>query len=323
MANDILEKYFTEFIDIACKISEVYRFEGKFDEAMLLFDSIKLILDSLEVKKEDQARTLIQFTKIRMDHKFLKDFNYDDEIRTLQEAQKLVEDSNANDIQADALDLIGNCIYGIGILEGDFKEAINYYNKALSIRTKIKDKLGLTKSYFHLGLYHENKKDADENDHQTAFEYFQKGLKIAEEEDFKLEQSYLFRHLAGIYAYIKQDLDKGLEYFKKSTQLREEIGFIFSLQFAYFAEAFVYFLKKDLENAKNYFTKAYLAAINVSRIEALKALIFRRGEEIVSEIDLETAIQYYGLIKKAAEKLEDFEALEEIELKIKELLKKE
>ncbi|MFW9866545.1 MAG: hypothetical protein ACFFEN_10660 [Candidatus Thorarchaeota archaeon] len=67
-------------------------------------------------------------------------------------------------------------------------------------------------------------------------------MKIAEEENFKLEQSYFFLQLAGIYAFVKADLDKGLEYFKKSTHLREEIGFLFSLQFAYFAEAFVYFL---------------------------------------------------------------------------------
>ncbi|MFX1419754.1 MAG: hypothetical protein ACFE9N_12615 [Promethearchaeota archaeon] len=321
--NNLLEKFYTEFIDLICKISEVYRFEGRFDEAMLLFDSIKQLLDVNELNKEDKAKTLIQFAKIKMDHKFLKDFNYDDEIQMLQEAQKLAEDSNKKNIQADALDLIGNCIYHIGILEGNFKEAIKYYDKALSLRTQINDKLGLSKSYFHIGLYHENKKDADDRDHQIALEYYEKGLKIAEEEDFELEQSYFFRHLAGIYAYINKDLDKGLEYFKKSTQLREKIGFIFSLQFAYFAEAFVYFLKKDMGNATNYFTKAYSAAFNVNRIEALKTLIFRRGEAVVREIDLETAIKYYSLIRKAAEHLKDFEGIKEIELKINELLKKE
>jgi tetratricopeptide (TPR) repeat protein len=179
--------------------------------------------------------------------------------------------------------------------------------------------LGLSKSYFHLGLYHENKKDADENDHQTAFEFFEKGLKIAEEEDFKLEQSYLFRHLAGIYAFVKEDLDKGLEYFKKSTQLREEIGFIFSLQFAYFAEAFVYFLKKDVDNARDYFTKAYSAAIKVWRTEALKVLIFRRGDAIIREIDLEAALQYYDLILEVAKKVNDKDCINDIEIKIENI----
>ncbi|NVM34113.1 MAG: tetratricopeptide repeat protein [Candidatus Lokiarchaeota archaeon] len=321
MTKNLLETYFTELTDIVCKISEAYRYKGKFDKAMLLFDSIKPLFDTHELKNEDKARILIQFAKIRMDHKFLKDFNYNTEINMLKEAQILAEMSNTKDIQADALDLHGNCIYRIGILNGDFKEALTYYNKALSIRTKINNKLGLSKSYFHLGLYHENKKDAEENDHQTALDYYEKGLKIAEEEDFKLEQSYFFRHIAYIYAFIKEDLDKGLEYFKRSTQLREEIGFIFNLQFAYFAEAFVYFLKKDMDNARNYFTKAYSAAIKVNRSDALRVLIIRRGDAIIREIDLEAALKYYDLILNAAKKLNDKNGIREIKLKIEEINK--
>lgn len=317
----MLEKLFTELIDILYKISEVYRFEGRFDETMLLFDSIKPLLNSSNLRKGDRARFLIQIGKIRMDNKFLKDFNYNDEIILLQEAQKLAEDSDSDKNLADALDLLGNCIYRRGILNGDFKEALDYYNKALTIRTQLNDKLGLSKSFFHLGLYHDNKKDADENDHQTAFEYYEKGLKIAEEEDFKLEQSYFLRHLAGIYAFIREDLDKGLEYFKKSTQLREEIGFIFSLQFAYFAEAFVYFLKKDVDSARDYFIKAYSAAIKVERLEALKTLINRRGEEIIEEIDLESAIKYYNLILEAAKRVDDKDGIREIKLKIEDVKK--
>jgi tetratricopeptide (TPR) repeat protein len=315
----MLKDLFTKFADTILEITELYRFEGRFNEAMTFFNSINPILDLKEFKKENKAKCLIQLVKINMDHKFLKDFNYSEEMKTLQEAQSLVEDANAKDIQADAIDLFGNCIYRKGILEGDFKEALPHYNRALSIRTQINDKLGLSKSYFHLGLYHENKKDADENDHQTAFEYFEKGLKIAEEEDFKLEQSYLFRHLAGIYAFVKEDLDKGLEYFKKSTQLREEIGFIFSLQFAYFAEAFVYFLKKDVDNARDYFTKAYSAAIKVWRTEALKVLIFRRGDAIIREIDLEAALQYYDLILEVAKKVNDKDCINDIEIKIENI----
>ena len=315
----MIESLFTEFINIVNQISEEFRFKGRYNDAMLLFDSINPILDTNELRREDRAKFLIQIAKIKMDHKFLKDFVYDDEMIMLEEAQKLAEDSSAKNIQADAIDLIGNCIYRKGILDGEFKEALNYYNKALSIRTQMDDKLGLSKSYFHLGLYHENKKDANDDDHQAAFEYYKNGLKIAEEEDFKLEQSYFFRHLAGIYAFIKDDLDKGLEYFKKSTRLREEIGFIFSLQFAYFAEAFVYFLKKELDNARVYIIKAYSAAIRVSRIEALKVLIYRRGDEIIDEIDFEAALKYYDLILEAAKDVNDKDGIRDINLKIKNL----
>jgi tetratricopeptide (TPR) repeat protein len=319
----MLEDLFTEFINNVYKISEVYRFEGRFNEAMLFFESIKPILDFDNLRKEDKARILIQFAKIRMDHKFLKDFDYNEEMKMLKDAQKLAESSNAENVQANAIDLYGNCIYRAGILEGNFEEALKYYKDALSIRTQIKDKLGITWSYFHLGIYHENKKDPDEKDHQISFDYFQQGLKIALEENFKLEQSYLYRHLAGHYAYNRDDLDKGLEYFKKSAELREEIGFIFSLQFAYFAIGFIYFMKKDLINALEYFKKTFIAAKKVDRKKPLIVLIHRRGNEIVEEIDIDTAINFYNLMIEAAKVINFSEAVEEIEIKIKELSKKE
>ncbi|MFX0007111.1 MAG: hypothetical protein ACFFA7_01070 [Promethearchaeota archaeon] len=319
----MLENLFTEFCDNVYKISEVYRFEGRFNEAMLFFESIKPILDFDNLRNEDKARILIQFAKIRMDHKFLKDFDYSEEMKMLQDAQKLAESSNAKSVQADALDLYGNCIYRTRILEGDFEEALKYYDEALSIRTQIQDKLGITWSYFHLGIYHENKKDPDEKDHQTSFEYFEKGLKIALEEDFKLEQSYLYRHLAGHYAYNRDDLNKGLEYFKKSAELREEIGFIFSLQFAYFAIGFIYFMKKDLVNALEYFKQTFVAAEKVERIKPLMVLIHRRGNEIVEEIGVDAAINYYRLMINAAKPITQVDGIEELEIKIKRLSKKE
>ena len=289
----------------------------------VIFDSIKPILELGDVRKEDKARILIQFAKIRMDHKFLKDFNYDDEIKMLQDAQKLAESSNAKSVQADALDLYGDCIYRGGILEGQFEEALKYYKEALSIRTQIQDKLGITWSYFHLGIYHENKKDPDEKDHQTSFDYFDKGLKIALEENFKLEQSYLYRHLAGHYAYNRDDLDQGLEYFKKSAELREEIGFIFSLQFAYFAIGFIYFLKKDLVNALEYFKQTFVAAEKVERIKPLIVLVHRRGNEIVEEISVDAAINFYNLMIDSAKTINLLSGIEEFENKINSLSKKE
>ncbi|MFW9785370.1 MAG: hypothetical protein ACFFFB_24025, partial [Candidatus Heimdallarchaeota archaeon] len=198
-------------------------------------------------------------------------------------------------------------------------EAKNFYDKALSIRSQINDNLGLSKSYFHLGLYHENRKGVDNNDKQTAFEYYQKGLELAEEGNFKLEQSYLYRHLAFYYSFYKEDLDKGLEYHKKSAEIREEIGFIFSLQFSYFAVAFLYFLKDDFDNARDYFLKAYSAAANVDRIDALKVLIFRRGEAIVREEGKNVALNYYQILFNVAKSVKDIRGIEELELKVKEL----
>ncbi len=319
MVNNVLEEIFTDFTNVICKIIEVYRYKGRFDNASLLFNSIEPLLDLPEIKNEEKANVLIQFAQIRMDHKFLKEFNYEEEINMLEKAQTLAELSNRRDLKANAIDLIGDCIYREGLLEGDFNDALLHFNNALSIRTRLDDKLGLSKSYFHLGLFHDNKKDSDDNDKLTALEYYQKGLDITIEGGYKLEQSYFYRHLGGYYAFVKDDLEKGLDYFIKSMELREEIGFDFSLQFAYFSVAFVYFLKNDSGNSKDYFLKAYSAAINVGRLEALRVLIFRRGEEILEELDSEVAKTYFTLLLEIANQLKDNEIARTIELKLKEL----
>lgn len=52
----MLENIFTKFIKIGFKISDVYSFKGKFDEAMLFFDLIKPILDLKDLKKEIELK---------------------------------------------------------------------------------------------------------------------------------------------------------------------------------------------------------------------------------------------------------------------------
>ncbi len=315
----MLEELYKNFIDNVIIISERYLFEGRFDEALYLFDSIKKLFHLDELRKFDKARCLIQFAKIMADQKFLREFNYDNEIQMLLEAVRLVECTHAKNILADAFDLIGNCIYRKGILNGDYEEALNYYRKALIIRCKIDDKLGLSKSYFHLGLYYENKKDSDENDKQKSFHYYQKGLKLAEEGNYKLEQSYFYRHLAFFYQSVQEDLDTALKYHKKSAELREEIGFKFSLQYSYFAIGLVYYLKKDYDNSLNYFIKAYSAAKNVNGIEPLRLLILRNGKRVERDFDLETSLKYYNIMLAAAVNINDSEGIKEIELKIRNI----
>ena len=176
----MLGNLFNKFVNVLCEIAEEYLYKGRFDEITLLFDSIKEIMNTNEVKNEDKARFLIQFARIKILQKFLKEFNYITEIKMLQEALKLVEFSNFKKLEANALDLIGNSIYRKGILEGEFKESLEYYQKALNIRIQVGDKLGLSKSYFNLGLYHENVKGSNEKDKQKSFKDYKKDLKITE-----------------------------------------------------------------------------------------------------------------------------------------------
>lgn len=316
--SGIIQNYFENLVELIIKITENYRYEGKIDDALSFFKSNIQMMAFENVRNADKSKFLIQYAKILQQSKFIKEFNYDYEIIILTEAKDLAKSSNAKNLMADALDLIGTCIYSTGILEGDYLKAINFFNEALNIRTEINDNLGLCKSYFNLGLYHQNIKDSNEEDYRKSFDYYQKGLKIAIEENFKLEQAYFYRHLAFFYHH-NNDFEKSLQYHLNSAKLREEIGFKISLQFSYFAMAMEYYFLKDFENSLVYFKKAYQWALDVNRVEQLKVLIFRRGKDMIKVNGTENAIKYYKLVLESAKKVRDLEGIKEIELEIKNL----
>ena len=302
--SDMIQKIFEDFVEFIVKITEVYRYEGKIDDALLILRSNIQVMEFDDVGSSDKAKFLIQHAKILQQSKFIKEFNYDNEVKMLLEAQKLAKSSNAKNLIADALDLVGTCIYSAGILEGDYQKAIEYFNQALNIRMEINDLLGLCKSYFNLGLYNENIKDASEENKRKSFDYYQRGSKIAIEEDFKLEQAYFYRHLAFFYQYFEKDNEKSLQYHLNSAKIREEIGFKISLQFAYFAVALEYFFLNDFKNSLEYFKKAYHWAINMSRVEQLKVIIFRCGNQMIKARETESVIPYYKLVLESAKKIE-------------------
>ncbi|MFX0076683.1 MAG: hypothetical protein ACFE96_14665 [Candidatus Hermodarchaeota archaeon] len=317
-----IHKYFETLVETIIKITEIYRFEGKLDDAINIFKFNVPIIDFKDVRSVDKAKFLIQYAKILQQSKFIKEFNYDKEIEMLTEARELAKSSNAKNLMADALDLIGTCIYSKGILEGEYEEAIEYFNLALRFREEIDDVLGLCKSYFNIGLYHENKKDLNEEDRRKSFDYYQKGLEIAIDKNFKLEQAYFYRHLAYFYQYFENDEEKSLQYHLNSAKLREEIGFKISLQFSYFAVAMAYFFLSDFENSLQYFKKAYSWATKMKRLEQLKVLIFRRGNQLIKNNRNNEAIKYYELVLESATKEGDLESAKEIEAEINSLSSK-
>lgn len=317
--NNLIQSYFESFIDNIIKITGKYLYEGKIEDALLVFESNIQVIDLEDVNSENKAKFLIHYAKILQQEKFIKEFNFEREIEMLSEARKLAESSNFKNLLADALDLIGTCIYSKGIFEGEYYDALEYHNQALQIRVEINDLLGICKSYFNLGLYEEHLKDITEENKRKAFEYYQNGLKIAIENDFKLEQAYFYRHLAYFYQYFENDKKKSLQCHLNSAKIREEIGFKVSLQFSYLAVAMEYFYITDYTNALEYFNKAYYWAKEVGRIEQLRVIIFKRGDYMVNEAETENAIKYFELVLESAEKAGDIECSKKIEKEIMNL----
>ena len=72
--------------------------------------------------------------------------------------------------------------------------AIQYYEKALQLASKRKDKVRETSAYFDLGDSYRN-----ENQIETAIEYFEKALEIAREQEDKKNETKAYFELGDSY----------------------------------------------------------------------------------------------------------------------------
>jgi len=94
---------------------------------------------------------------------------------------------------------------------------MKYYLEALRIQSVINDKIAMTNTYNNLGtLYGEMGK------HETAIEYYQKGLLYGRETKKQTEVSNSLHQIGNAFLQLKQR-DNGLNYLQQAIKLREEI----------------------------------------------------------------------------------------------------
>lgn len=121
---------------------------------------------------------------------------------------------------------------------------------ALEFAILSKDTSNIVKAYrahgFALTMLGKNK---------DGVESFSKGLRLAEEKDYRELQKYLLNNLANTYNYMS-NYDKALEFHFKSLVIREEDGKPDEVAIAYNNIGLVYYKLKDFDRALEYYTKA-------------------------------------------------------------------
>lgn len=286
---DSLSQTYKRLIDTVCQIAERYYYRGRFDDALDLLGAGLQMAQQKEVDAEVRANVLTKQGRLMAHRSFATNSGYEDALSTLHRAEEMARSTNSKEVLAEALNFIGLATYArkFNTGEGDYDEALGYFQKALTLREEAQDQRGIAETCIYRGLIHERKGEG-----QKALDDHRKALRIAEENGCRLEQSYALRHIAFVHQ-AQGDLDNALAYFKESLTLREAIGFKVNLPFSLLSVGHVYYEKGNLEEALPYLQKARALAeeLNAPRVIVLTLLFI--GDIYKAQNDMETALESY------------------------------
>jgi tetratricopeptide (TPR) repeat protein len=122
---------------------------------------------------------------------------------------------------ADAIDAVGMHGFVHWFSTQDASElaaAERLFHEALAIRRTLEESPGLAESHFHAGLIHQMR-----NEQAAAHGELEQALAVAERVHSALQMSYATRHL-GYLAELRQAWPEAEEYYRRSLELREQVG---------------------------------------------------------------------------------------------------
>ncbi|MEP1489484.1 MAG: tetratricopeptide repeat protein [Algibacter sp.] len=136
---------------------------------------------------------------------------------------KFAESINNKKWKATSLRFLGNS-YAV---QGNFHEALGYFEKSHDILTELFDKKGMAATFNNIGtIYYEL------GNYPKAIDYSLKGFEISEELKDTLNLARITNNLGNVFIRLKNQ-KKALEYYNYSLDLKKQIGNKRSLAYAY------------------------------------------------------------------------------------------
>ena len=176
-------------------------------------DSTKVYQEIAIIKYKKAGNTRGLFEVLLKKFRFLKSQSKQEEAFELyKELDKIAEKLNDPIITA-------NLTYNMGGLFGSIKDtekAISYYNKALTLYSKINYWEGVLNCYLRLGEQNSNKEFYD-----LAIEYYERGVLIDSKYNKNNKHVELLLNIGNVY-YALSNYEKSLSYFKEALELSNQ-----------------------------------------------------------------------------------------------------
>ena len=286
-----LGRHYHDFAAVTGGIAEIYLYEARFDDALVLLNASVLALVKMDSKGTEWARLQIQRAGI-MRYKGYCHHDpslYDQALTILSSIMSVVKASGDKALLADALDLTGLALHSKEPnLDSSLARRLGYFEQALELRQAINDARGMAQSHFHIGLVYQSKRQSADDDRQKAFASFQKAYELAQEGGFRFEQAHAARHLA--YAYDKQgEPDRAYACHKEFLETNEIIGFKPYLSPANVMVGLAHYKRGELGEAAGYFRTAYGLASEMGSKPFLADACLMLGVTAAAQGDKEVA----------------------------------
>lgn len=309
--------HYTALIQSVCDIAEAYLYEGKMEESIHILNISEQLAQAKEVAPRDTMKLLLQKSNVLVMNYFLTNSDFDGILSAIVRAQQAAEAANDEQGRADALQLLGEAYYYQSLNNGayQYEQALAYCQQALDRRVTLNDERGISESLFYIGLIYQN---GDTPDIEKACEYFTRAFHIAEEDGYKLEESYAARHIASILGE-RGELEQALTYALRSLTLREEIGFKRYLPPSHGLVGEIYLRQQNFEQALFHQHRAYQLAQEMNLQTFMMWSLFSLGEIHLAQQNTVRAREYLQQAYDIAQKLNLPYAIKEVQEKLQQL----
>ncbi|HLZ58512.1 MAG TPA: tetratricopeptide repeat protein [Ktedonosporobacter sp.] len=306
---EALSEQYKTAIQAICEIAISYYMLGRSNDALHALEAGLELGEGKEVSPQDRLKLLLQQAKIFVDDYFQTNRDYDLALETVLSAKKLAESIAEEQGIADSLSLLGQARYYRAMLtgQGDYEDALADQRQALARRETLQDTRGISESLFWMGICYERLHQYDQ-----AQESYLQALAIANQYGHRLERWHPARHLSGIAAVVKGDVDLGLKYARESLAALEEVGFKLYLPYGHLLVGEVYEAKQDLTHALDHCQKALALAEELGETNVVVGALLSIGDIRLAEKTEAEARANYEKARTIAQELQNTRILKSV-----------
>lgn len=286
--NNIAYEY-SQLVEIICKISNSYLYNGRLEDAISLVEHSLEITDNKDINQKDRVRLLLQLGKLLNRQSFFGVSEFEKSVEALTLAQQTAVVLGEQELAAIGYLYLGQAhdylIMNSG--KGDYQDALNYFEQALTLFQANENHEWEGKAVFNIGLIHQRRKEME-----NAKACFIRAYEIAVKGGYQFDQSLAARHLGFIH-FMSGEYGPAEEYAKESLKLREELGYRLYLPPAHHVLGSLYTVLEKWEQALDHLEIANKLAeemqLNIYMIQIQLAL----GEWHKRQGNKETAKNYF------------------------------
>jgi tetratricopeptide (TPR) repeat protein len=255
-------------------------------------DSLKKALYSLPkpTNKLSDSTYIITIQKLAWEYSFI---NPDTAIILAQQGLQLSEKINWKKGKAICLNALGQSNY----LQGNYHQALEYYNTGLRIAEELSDKSLQAIFLGNIGIVYRN-----QSDYTKALEYYFKVLKISEELGDIRNMAVVLCNI-GILCDDQSDYPKALEYYFKALKIFEELGDKRNIAVSLGNIGLVYAHQSDYPKALEYYFKALKIDEELGNKRGMAYRLDNIGNVYYDLSDYPKALEYYFKALKINEEL--------------------